>query len=99
MKIKFNYLEITVTTASTVVQRPVEELPTSGRTGLLNSTVTQPNISMENPVGNRRKYQLNRVPGSPGYGFSVNSNVAGGIAHKITQIAAKSPAEQQGKMK
>jgi hypothetical protein len=55
-------------------------------------------MQIESSQSNRRNYKLYRIPGFAGYGFSVNSNQRGN-SHKITQIAPKSPAAQQGKMK
>ncbi len=83
---------------STFTPAPVKE-PSPGITELVNTNPVQPNLSTEISLSNRRQYQLQRIPGFSGYGFSVNSNQPGQIAHKITQIAPNSPAAHQGKMK
>ncbi len=53
--------------------------------------------SLENSDNTRRLYQLQRIPGFRGYGFTVNSNQVGPPAHKIAEIYPNSPAQQQGR--
>jgi hypothetical protein len=91
----FIYLGSIIIAASTITQPPIAE-PSSALPELVKTTPIGPKISTKSEP-NRRQYQLRRIEGFDGYGFSVNSNEAGYIAHKITQIKPKSPAAVQGK--
>ncbi len=92
----WNYLESSITILPDNPPVPVDQ-SSAGITALANTSLAPPTPLGDNSQINRRKYQLHGIPGVQGYGFSVNSNQAGGITHKISQIASNSPAAQQGR--